>query len=359
MANYAERRRLLGSELRKAGVSTLIATSPITMDYFSGFNEGGGERLMALILNQDGDMRLFCPALSVNQAKRCGIENVIGFVDGEDPGPEVRTSGLSGKIAVDDEMLASILLRFQQWLPTVSFVEGSRIAGQVMRKKSADELEHLFRAGAMADNAIDRVRGTIKAGDTEHMVGERLETEMKSQGGLPMFAIVAAGANGAEPHHHTDETVLKSGDVLIMDFGCKTGGYLSDITRTVAVGEPDPEADKVYQVVYEAHMAARAVIRPEVTAGSIDAAARGVIDAAGYGEYFVHRTGHGLGMRVHEEPYIMPKSDEVIMEGDVFSIEPGIYLPGRFGVRIENIVTCTSDGHASFNVDPSPTLARV
>jgi Xaa-Pro dipeptidase len=229
----------------------------------------------------------------------------------------------------------------------------------VMRKKSADELEHLFRAGAMADNAIDRVRGTIKAGDTEHMVGERLETEMKSQGGLPMFAIVAAGANGAEPHHHTDETVLKSGDVLIMDFGCKTGGYLSDITRTVAVGEPDPEADKVYQVVYEAHMAARAVIRPGVTAGSIDAAARGVIDAAGYGEYFVHRTGHGLGMRVHEEPYIMPKSDEVIMEGDVFSIEPGIYLPGRFGVRIENIVTCTSDGHASFNVDPSPTLARV
>ena len=359
MANYSDRRRALGGELKKAGVSAFIATTPITMDYYSGFNEGGGERLMALVLNQDGEMQLFCPALSVNQAKRCGIDQVRGFVDGEDPGPEIRTSGLSGKVAVDDEMLASILLRFQHWLPNVTFVAGSQLAGQVMRKKEADELEQLFSAGKMADVAFDRVRGTIRAGEPESAVAERLQGEMKAQGGLPMFAIIAAGANGAEPHHHTDETVLKQGDVLIMDFGCQTGGYMSDITRTVAVGEPDPEADKVYKVVYDAHMAARAVIKPGVTAGEIDGAARGVIEAAGYGEYFVHRTGHGLGMRVHEEPYIMPNSHEVIREGDVFSIEPGIYLPGRFGVRIENIVTCTADGHASFNVEPSPTLERV
>jgi Xaa-Pro aminopeptidase len=174
-----------------------------------------------------------------------------------------------------------------------------------------------------------------------------------------MFAIVATGANGAEPHHHTDESLIGGGDILIMDFGCQYHGYMSDITRTVAVGEPDAEAKHVYKVVYDAHMAARAVIRAGVTAGEIDAAARGVIESAGYGDYFVHRTGHGLGMRVHEEPYIMPGSDEVIEEGDCFSIEPGIYLPGRFGVRIENIVACTASGHKSFNAEPSAELTVI
>ncbi|MBA4294218.1 peptidase M24 family protein [bacterium] len=360
MADYASRRLELGRVLREAGIDSFIATTPITMGYYSGFFEGGGERLMALVLDQSGGMRLFCPALSVNQAIRCGIEDVRGFVDGEDPTEAIRSSGLRGRVAVDDEMLASILLRFQGWLPDVSFIAGSRLAGQVMRCKNQSELDELFRAGKMADVAFEAVRGTIRAGERESDVGGRLEATMKAEGGRPMFAIVATGANGAEPHHHSDETVLADGDVMIMDFGCEAGGYMSDITRTVSIGEPrDPEADRVYQIVLDAHHAARSVIRPGVTAGEIDGAARKVIEEAGFGEFFVHRTGHGLGMRVHEEPYIMPGSDEVIMEGDCFSIEPGIYLPGRFGVRIENIVTCTADGHASFNVEPPISLIRV
>ncbi|MBS1711107.1 MAG: aminopeptidase P family protein [Armatimonadetes bacterium] len=359
MPGYLDRQRLLAAVLKAEGATAFIATTPVTMGYFAGFSEGGGERLMALILDRDQGVRLFCPALSVNQARRCGIECVQGFADGEDPSDAIRASGLRGTVAVEDEMLASILLRFQGWLPDVEFIAGSRLAGQVMRCKSADELEILFRAGGMADAAYRDVVSTIRAGESESAVGGRLETAMAAQGGKPMFAIVATGANGAEPHHHTDETILKEGEVLIMDFGCETGGYMSDITRTVAVGEPDPEADKVYRVVYDAHMAAREVIRPGVTAGEVDGAARRVISDAGYGEFFVHRTGHGLGMRVHEEPYIMPGSDEMIQEGDCFSIEPGIYLPGRFGVRIENIVTCTADGHRSFNAEPSAELVRV
>lgn len=359
MAQHAERRRVLAAVLEAQGASAFIATTPVTMDYFAGFGEGGGERLMALVMDRQEGISLFCPALSVNQAKRCGIENIKGFVDGEDPSEAIQSSGLCGTVAVEDEMLASILLRFQGWLPDVNFVAGSKLAGQVMRCKSAEELEHLFRAGGMADTAYGQVATTIRVGDTEAAVGSRLEGSMKAQGGVPMFAIVATGPNGAEPHHHTDESILCQGHVLIMDFGCQTGGYMSDITRTVAVGEPDPEADRVYRVVYDAHVAARERIRPGVTAGEIDSAARSVIAHAGYGEYFVHRTGHGLGMRVHEEPYIMPGSSETIEEGDCFSIEPGVYLPGRFGVRIENIVTCTADGHKSFNAEPPAELIRV
>lgn len=182
---------------------------------------------------------------------------------------------------------------------------------------------------------------------------------MAAQGGVPDFCILGAGANGAEPHHANDDTKLKSGDVVILDFGCSVDQYRSDITRVVAVGEAAEEAKHVYDIVYRAHHAGLAAVRAGVTSGEVDAACRKVIADAGYGEFFNHRTGHGIGIEGHEEPYIVGGSDLRLEIGDCFSIEPGIYLPGRFGVRIENIVTITENGPESLNEDPSPTLIEV
>jgi len=362
MDKHLVRRQHLGKLLAESGHQAFFASSPVTMDYYSGFGEDGSERFMVMAINQAGEIELFCPALSVNQAVRCGLTQAKGYADGVSPDADFRAFAASWNlksVAIDDEMRGGQLLRLQGLMPGVTLVAGSKIAGQVMRTKCGDELADLHEAGRQADYAYTKVLDVLKPGLTEEQVARDLSDFMAEAGGRPTFGIIAAGPNGAEPHHHADKTVLESGQVVIMDFGCNHNGYNSDITRTIALGEPETEADKVYETVYAAHMAARAKIRPGVTAGEVDKAARDVIDQAGYGEFFVHRTGHGLGMRVHEEPNIMPGSDEILQVGDCFSIEPGIYLPGRFGVRIENIVTVSDNGHVSFNDDPPAKLPRI
>ena len=186
-----------------------------------------------------------------------------------------------------------------------------------------------------------------------------LRTEMAARGGIPTFSIVGAGTNGAEPHHLSDDTIVKDGDILILDFGCSYESYLSDITRTIAIGHASEEAERIYGLVFDAHMAAREAIQPGIACGAIDKAARDVIEAAGYGDFFMHRTGHGIGLRGHEEPFIIANNPMPLAPGHCFSIEPGIYLPGKFGVRIENIVAATENGHDSMNAEPSPTLIVV
>lgn len=359
----AQRPEQLGNVLADHGVSAYLAHSPFTMGFLTSFNEGAAERFLTLAFSPKGGVRLIGPALSVNQATRHGIDDVRGLKDGESPEHHLKELakdwGINGKVAVDDEMPAAVLLTLQNIFPDIQFVPGSMLLAELTRWKTTDELEKLFRAGGIADNAFTEVAPKIKAGMTELDVNDMLQASMASQGGKPMFAIVAAAANGAEPHHMTDDTVLEEGQVVICDFGCTVDGYYSDITRTVCIGEPNDVQEHVYCTVYEAHMAARAVIRPGVKAGEIDAAARNVIEAAGYGEFFTHRTGHGLGTRIHEEPYIVAGSEVELKVGDCFSIEPGIYLPGRFGVRLENIVTVSEDGHRSFNADPPSTMPIV
>ncbi|HTQ10627.1 MAG TPA: M24 family metallopeptidase, partial [Fimbriimonadaceae bacterium] len=226
--------------------------------------------------------------------------------------------------------------------------------------KDAEELGLLRKAGKIADDAFDAVRLKIKAGMTELEVDQMLQDAMRGFGGRPAFCIVATGPASAEPHHLSDSTVIEEGHMVVLDFGCSVeGGYMSDITRTVFVGKPSEEAKKVYDIVYRSQAAGRAAIRAGVAPQDVDRAARKVIADAGYGEYFVHRTGHGLGMRGHEEPFIIEGNEEPLEPGQCFSVEPGIYLPGRFGVRIENIVAATSDGHESMNREPSETLIEV
>lgn len=354
----------LAAELRQAGADVFLAWSPVTMGYLHGFSEGAGERFLTLALRADGDVRLICPALSATQAARSGIRDIRPWKDGEDPLVHFKQLAddwnlRSAIVAVDDEMPAHLLLDIQSALPAALFKSGGGLVANLMRVKTPEELALLHEAGAIADRAFPAGVAAVRPGATEADVAEALFAEMRRLGGVPTFAIVATGANGAEPHHLSDDTPIREGDVIVMDFGCSVKGYQSDITRTVACGKASDEAKRVYDTVLNAHQAARKAIAPGVACGEVDAAARAVIEGAGYGEFFVHRTGHGLGTRVHEEPNIIGGSDQRLEPGHCFSIEPGIYLPGRFGVRIENIVTCTPEGHASFNEEPSSILKEI
>jgi Xaa-Pro aminopeptidase len=259
-------------------------------------------------------------------------------------------------IAVEDDMRAQMLLWLQKDLPAALFSPGQEVIASLMGRKEPAEIAALEAAGKIADDALAVAIATIKPGVTENEVAEKLVAEMTRNGGGPGFCIIASGANGAEPHHGTDASVIKEGDVIVMDYGCSVDGYPSDITRTVCCGKASDEAKKVYKIVYDAHMASREAIKVGTECQEIDRAARKTISDAGYGEYFMHRVGHGIGMRGHEDPYMIEGNTIKLETGHCFSVEPGIYLPGKFGVRIENIVTVTESGHKSLNAEPSPTL---
>jgi len=364
VATGSSRISRLANALQDAGIDAFFAWSPITMQYLAGYGESAHERFLAFGIRANGDVCVICPALSANQLKRAGVQNLRTWTDNDDPLALFKSLAdewnlKSGILAVDDDMSARQLLQMQSVLPAALFKAGQPVLSTLMRKKDAQELDIMRRAAKIADDAYGAGLKAIRAGATEEHVSEALSNEMKRLGGVPTFSIIGAGANGAEPHHLTDKTVIKDGDVIVIDFGCDLDGYQSDITRCACCGKASDEAKKVYDVVLAAHLAARAKIKPGVQAQEIDRAARQVIVDAGYGEFFVHRTGHGIGMRGHEEPYIVEGNDTMLEPGDCFSIEPGIYLPGRFGIRIENIVTVTSGGHESQNVEPAESLVEI
>ncbi|MCL6594420.1 MAG: M24 family metallopeptidase, partial [Alicyclobacillus sp.] len=207
--------------------------------------------------------------------------------------------------------------------------------------KDADELARLQHASRLADRVLALLRAEVRPGCTERQLAERLAQLWRAVGaaGESFPAIVAFGSNAAEPHHEPDDTPLTPGSVVLIDTGGRWQRYVSDITRTWLAGPPaDPEVERVYQCVLAAQQAGLAAARPGVPLAAVDAAVRAVIEAAGYGPYFTHRTGHGVGLEIHEAPYVAPGQEERLEPGMVFSIEPGVYLPGRFGVRIEDLV---------------------
>lgn len=350
--------------LQEAGVDAFITQDPVSMGYLAGLHEHPGERFMAYCISPRGDVRFICPALSESQARRAGVEDVRPWKDGEEPLDHferlAKDWGLKSSIvAVDPTVPARMLLKMQDVLPAALFRDGEDLLSSVMARKDEHELDLLTRAGKIADEAFDEVLPQIKAGMTELEVSRLLVGAMGARGGKPFFCIVAAGRNGAEPHHLSDDTVLKEGDVVILDFGCDLEGYKSDITRTICIGAASDRAKQMYDLVFRAHMAARAAIWPGVPASEVDAAARRVIEEGGCGPAFFHRTGHGIGSQGHEAPYISAANHVPLEPGNCFSIEPGVYFEGEFGIRIENIVTCTQDGYRSFNVDPSSTLLEI
>jgi D-alanyl-D-alanine dipeptidase len=287
-----------------------------------------------------------------------GVE-ILDWRDGEDPYRLVAGVLGAGRYAVTDQTWASHLLALEDATVDCRFVASGRVLPLLRAVKDADELALLRAAGASADAVFDEIVRQPFAGRRELEVAADLDRLLRGQGHERVdFTIVGSGPNAASPHHAAGERVISAGDAVVLDFGGVRQGYCSDITRTVFVGEPDQEQLRVYEVVRAAQQAAFESVRPGVAAQDVDRAARAVIEAAGYGDRFVHRTGHGIGMEVHEPPYIVEGNGTVLRAGMTFSDEPGIYLPGRFGVRIEDQVAVTAEGAERLN-DASRELAIV
>jgi D-alanyl-D-alanine dipeptidase len=242
------------------------------------------------------------------------------------------------------------VLGLQETLAGSSYVSMTASLPMLRAVKDADELERLTTAGAAADASLEELVKVPFAGKRESEIAAELAALLRKHGHSEVdFTVVGSGPNGANPHHEMSERVIEEGDMVVLDFGGIKDGYGSDTTRTVHVGEPTDEEREVFEIVRRAQEAGFDAVRPGVACQDIDRAARKVIADAGYGEYFIHRVGHGIGLTTHEPPYIVEGEEHLIEPGMCFSIEPGIYLPGRFGVRIEDIVAATDDGGRRLN----------
>lgn len=362
---HQSRLRRAADALNRADLDAMLLCPGADLFYLSGFaHTHGYERLLALVLRRDGSSRWIAPAMNLAQIQPHALPDqpVRGWGDAEGYLPALREAlaGARG-VAFDDEARAGFLLDL---LHTAA--PGARVhkASNVMRglrlRKDAAELDSLRRAARTVDETIPVALSLCRPGRTEADIDRDLREALlrHSSQSTVGFTIIASGPNGALPHHETARRTIERGDVVILDFGTvEPDGYRSDITVTCSVGEPtDPEVRRVYRAVYDAQQAALRAARPGVRCEDVDRAARSVIEAAGYGEYFLHRTGHGLGLQGHEPPYLVGGNAGVLEEGMVFSIEPGIYLPGRFGVRLEVIATTTAGGVSLIN---APSAAEM
>lgn len=363
MISYSDRIARAQDTLRSEGLAGAVFAPTDQMRYLTGWAEHGHERLIGLFLPAEGEPAFVVPSMNAGQAKenKAGIPNVLPWSDETGwhgtVGSLLSKWNLNGKgLAIDDELLSVHLLAIQNLASGTPCKPAGDLMATLREIKSADELALMEKSGAVTDAVYQEALGSLRPGVTELEVQDAIGIAYKKRGTKPAFALVCFGPNSAIPHHHTGDAKLNQGDVVILDIGCILDDYSSDITRTVAFGQPKPEAFKVYETVDRAFRAAFDHVKPGVSCESVDAAARGVITEAGYGEYFIHRTGHGIGLSTHEPPYIVNGNGRLLKAGMCFSDEPGIYLPGRFGVRIENIVTVEAAGARFLNADPPRSL---
>ncbi|MEU0438623.1 aminopeptidase P family protein [Streptomyces sp. NPDC006186] len=338
-----------------AGLAGLLVAPGPDLVWLTGYAPTAvTERLTLLVLTPDHDPVLVVPALEAPDAvKAAGAPALTlrDWTDGKDP--YAATAALldpHGRYGVSDTTWALHLLALQRALPDGGWASLTDALPMLRAVKDAAELELLAAAGAAADRAFEDIRTMRFAGRRETDVGADLADLLRGHGHSQVdFTIVGSGPNGADPHHEVGDRVIEHGDMVVLDFGGLKDGYGSDTTRTVHVGEPADEERRVHDIVREAQQAGFAAVRPGAACQDVDRAARAVITDAGYGEYFIHRTGHGIGVTTHEPPYMIEGEEQPLVPGMCFSVEPGIYLPGRFGVRIEDIVTVTDDGGRRLN----------
>ncbi|MFB9630141.1 M24 family metallopeptidase [Nonomuraea helvata] len=343
----------------KAGVDALLLTPGPDLRYVSGYEAKPLERLTCLVVPASGDAymmvpRLELPAAEASPASRLGLE-FVAWDETDDPYAVVAARlGKVGKVGLADRMWAMSSLRFREVLPEAEQVLAGTVLRELRMRKSAVEVAALRGAGEAIDAVHRRVPEFLRAGRTEREVGRDIAEAILATGHATVdFVIVASGPNSASPHHDVSDRVIQAGEPVVVDIGGQLhNGYCSDSTRTYSVGEPPADFAEYYEVLRRAQDAACAAVRPGVSCESIDAAARDIIAEAGYGDHFIHRTGHGIGIETHEEPYIVSGNGAPLEPGFAFSVEPGIYLPGRHGARIEDIVVCTDGGAERLNNTP-------
>ncbi|MEQ1788044.1 MAG: Xaa-Pro peptidase family protein, partial [Acidimicrobiales bacterium] len=347
------------ARLSELGVDALLLSVGPDLPYLTGYEAMPLERLTMLVLPAEGDATLVVPRLEAPRVvERPDVFALRPWEETEDPVAIVAgLVGGAGTLAIGDRTWARFLVELQTALPAARFSGSRAVVGPLRARKEPGEIDALRRAGAAADRvAADLQRGEIElVGRTEAEVSTDLARRLRAEGHRRVnFAIVAAGVHASSPHHDAGDHVIQEGEAVLCDFGgtmvdAEGIGYCSDITRCVQLGEPTPEAAEAYAVLLEAQRAAVAAAVVGTPCEQIDAAARRIITDAGWGDQFIHRTGHGIGIEEHEDPYIVAGNGERLEAGHAFSIEPGIYVPGRFGFRLEDIVVASDAGPDSLN----------
>jgi D-alanyl-D-alanine dipeptidase len=353
--NYAQRLSRAMKHASEAGLTGLLVTPGPDLTYFTGYAPIAiTERITMLVISASGEPSMIVPILERPDAEHApGSEalSIVDWTDGNDP--YEATAALldpNGRYAISDSAWAMHVLGLQRALPGSAYESMTQAMPMLRAIKGDDEIERLAAAGEAADASFEDIARVRFAGRTESDIAADLARFLRAHGHSQVdFTVVGSGPNGANPHHEMSDRVIEEGDMVVLDFGGLKNGYGSDTTRTVHVGEPTAEEREVHDIVRAAQQAGFEAVRPGVACQEIDRAARKVITDAGYGEYFIHRVGHGIGLTTHEPPYMVEGEEHLIQPGMCFSIEPGIYLPGRFGVRIEDIVVATADGGRRLN----------
>tara|TARA_R110002020_G_scaffold109430_16_gene253194 strand:- start:59685 stop:60779 length:1095 start_codon:yes stop_codon:yes gene_type:complete len=330
--------------------TTLTALAPgAHMHWVLGYHPHPDERTTFLLVGPDAAVLVVPSVNAGDMGARCDLPMHV-WADEDGPVAAVKSAlaavapASKVRLSIDETMRADAALLLLDHLPGATHAFASETVGALRMRKDAGEYAALKKAALVADAAMKSGFAALRPGMTERQVADAIRDGFKQQNTPSAFCLVASGVNGAFPHHSTGDRVLQTGDAIVIDIGGTTGGYPSDMTRMAIVGHAPEGYDEVHQVVERALQAAMAAARPGVQAKAVDKAARDVITQAGYGEYFVHRTGHGLGLEVHEQPYLTATAESILEENMVFSIEPGIYIPGRFGIRLEEIVILRADG---------------
>ncbi len=335
--------------MQRMKLNQLLISSPTSIYYLTDKWIAPGERMLALLVKDTGECRLFAnklfalsPFEGASLTEYSDTDDAVGILS------DYLTSGALG---VDKDWPCRFALPLQDRRSDIRLTVGSPAVDRARMLKTDEEIHLMRQSSRLNDMAVDRAINALCPGVTEARIAEVYKDSAVSLGaeGESFDSLVCFGANCAEPHHATDATILKEGDSVILDVGAKLNGYCSDMTRTVFYGKATDEQKKVYDLVKRANEAGRAAAKPGALLKDVDKAARSVIENAGYGKYFIHRTGHGIGLEVHEFPDVSQTSEAVCKPGMIFSVEPGIYLPGKFGVRIEDLVLMTENGSETFN----------
>lgn len=348
--DYTGRLARLQERMTAADVDVTLLSVGADLLYLTGYEAMASERLTVLVVPKAGEPLMLVPELEAPRVEHGAFE-LRPWAETEDPVALAAANSDPSRVAVGDHMWSVFLTRFLKYWDRAEWLPASELTRDLRMRKEDAEVD-LLRAAA---HGVDRVMGRIPeeigfSGRTETEVARDLARLTVEEGhDLAEFTIVASGPYGASPHHHPGDRVISDGDLVVCDFGGRLSGYYSDSTRTFVVGEASQEQKDVHAAVLAANEAGRAAVSPGTACQEVDRAARKVIEDAGYGEYFIHRTGHGIGLEVHEHPYMVEGNDLLLETGMTFSVEPGVYLEGEFGVRVEDIVACTEDGAESLN----------
>jgi Xaa-Pro aminopeptidase len=346
------RSQLVQAELEAAGLDAAILAAPPNIEYLCGFHVNPHERLVALVVPRAGEPRLVCPSLEEEAARTAVGDGAALHVWRDDEGPDgalaAALRGVGSRIGIEKRYLSVWNAELAGRAAGSAELSGcDELLGRLRVRKSEEEIDAIRRAAAILDRVVEGLTALAAPGMTEVGLADECMRRLRAEGGdAPAFPpLILTGARSALPHGHPGPTAVREGDLLVVDIGVSVDGYSADMTRTVVVGaDPDERQREIFELVHAANLAGIEAAQAGAPARAVDAAARSVIAAGGYGEAFIHRTGHGLGLEVHEPPYLTAANEEVLEPGMVVTVEPGIYLEGFGGVRIEDDVVVREGG---------------